>query len=96
LLLLVPPIPTHPTPSPFSLPRSRRPAARHSASRLYVKSLYRRYLNNALNWYIRRDLWRQKAIEIRAEFERNRCVERGDGVMRAGGEEYGKAEQGRR
>jgi NADH dehydrogenase (ubiquinone) 1 beta subcomplex subunit 9 len=40
--------------------------------RLYVKSLYKRYLTNALNWYIRRDLWRNKAIEIRAEFERNR------------------------
>ncbi len=49
-----------------------RVSARHN--RLYVKSLYRRYLNNSLNWYIRRDLWRQKAIEIRAEFERNRCV----------------------
>lgn len=49
------------------------------ANSLYVKSLYRRYLVNALNWYIRRDLWRQKAIEIRAEFERNRCVLRGMG-----------------
>lgn len=45
-----------------------------SAPRLYVKSLYKRYLVNALNWYIRRDLWRNKAIEIRAEFERNRWV----------------------
>lgn len=44
----------------------------NSTFRLYVKSLYRRYLNNELNWYIRRDLWRQRAIEIRAEFERNR------------------------
>jgi hypothetical protein len=43
-------------------------------NRLYVKSLYKRYLTNALNWYIRRDLWRNKAIEIRADFERNRCV----------------------
>jgi hypothetical protein len=42
--------------------------------RLYVKSLYKRYLVNALNWYIRRDLWRNKAIEIRADFERNRWV----------------------
>lgn len=42
--------------------------------RLYVKSLYKRYLTNALNWYIRRDLWRNKAIEIRADFERNRWV----------------------
>lgn len=44
----------------------------NNQNRLYVKSLYKRYLTNALNWYIRRDLWREKAIEIRAEFERNR------------------------
>lgn len=43
-----------------------------NAHRLHVKSLYRRMLNNSLNWTIRRDIWRQKAIEIRAEFERNR------------------------
>ncbi|BEI83992.1 hypothetical protein CcaverHIS002_0405960 [Cutaneotrichosporon cavernicola] len=53
---------------------SSGPQAFSNAHRLYVKSLYRRYLNNALNWYIRRDLWRQKAIEIRAEFERNRNI----------------------
>lgn len=45
-----------------------------SAHRLHVKSLYKRYLVDAQNWYIRRDLWRNKAIEIRAEFERNRFV----------------------
>ncbi|KAG9127394.1 hypothetical protein FRC07_014339 [Ceratobasidium sp. 392] len=45
-----------------------------SAHRLHVKSLYKRYLTDAQNWYIRRDLWRNKAIEIRAEFERNRNV----------------------
>nr|ODN95519.1 NADH dehydrogenase (ubiquinone) 1 beta subcomplex 9 [Cryptococcus depauperatus CBS 7855] len=50
---------------------SSPPTAFSNAHRLYVKSLYKRYLTNALNWYIRRDLWRQKAIEIRAEFERN-------------------------
>ncbi|RXK36359.1 NADH dehydrogenase (ubiquinone) 1 beta subcomplex 9 [Tremella mesenterica] len=44
------------------------------AHRLYVKSLYKRFLTNSLNWYIRRDLWRNKAIEIRAEFERNRNI----------------------
>jgi NADH dehydrogenase (ubiquinone) 1 beta subcomplex subunit 9 len=43
-----------------------------SAHRLYVKSLYKRYLNNALDWTVRRDLWRAKAVMIRAEFERNR------------------------
>ncbi|KAG8757375.1 hypothetical protein FRC11_004589, partial [Ceratobasidium sp. 423] len=37
-------------------------------------SLYKRYLVDAQNWCIRRDLWRNKAIEIRAEFERNRNV----------------------
>lgn len=40
----------------------------------YVKSLYRRMLNNELNWVIRRDLWRPRALAIRAEFERNRYV----------------------
>ncbi|ELU45568.1 hypothetical protein AG1IA_00446 [Rhizoctonia solani AG-1 IA] len=45
-----------------------------SAHRLHVKSLYKRYLIDALNWNIRRDLWRNRAIEIRAEFERNRFV----------------------
>jgi len=42
--------------------------------RIYVKSLYKRFLVNELNWCIRRDIWRQRAIEIRAEFERNRTV----------------------
>ena len=31
-------------------------------------------LTNELNWVVRRDVWREKAIEIRAEFERNRCA----------------------
>ncbi|KAE8542393.1 NADH dehydrogenase (ubiquinone) 1 beta subcomplex 9 [Cryptococcus deuterogattii 99/473] len=53
---------------------SAPPSAFSNAHRLYVKSLYKRYLVNSLNWYIRRDLWRQKAIEIRAEFERNRNI----------------------
>lgn len=47
-----------------------RLSVRHDRS--YVKSLYRRYLANELDWYIRRDAWRQRAMEIRAEFERNR------------------------
>ncbi|EIN10497.1 hypothetical protein PUNSTDRAFT_132586 [Punctularia strigosozonata HHB-11173 SS5] len=50
-------------PSPFS-----------SAHRHYVKSLYKRMLKNELDWVIRRDLWRGRAIQIRAEFERNRDV----------------------
>lgn len=45
-----------------------------AAHRLYVKSLYKRVLNNSLNWTIRRDLWRPRALEIRAEFERHRHV----------------------
>ncbi|KAF8312234.1 NDUFB9, NADH-ubiquinone oxidoreductase [Clavulina sp. PMI_390] len=45
-----------------------------TAHRLRVKSLYKRMLVNQLNWTIRRDVWRQQAIEIRAEFERNRNV----------------------
>ncbi|EED78369.1 hypothetical NADH-ubiquinone oxidoreductase complex I LYR_B22_NDUFB9 subunit, partial [Postia placenta Mad-698-R] len=50
-------------PSPFTV-----------AHRRYVQSLYRRYLNNELNWVARRDIWRGRAIAIRAEFERNRNV----------------------
>ncbi|GLB34083.1 putative complex 1 protein (LYR family) [Lyophyllum shimeji] len=45
-----------------------------SAHRIYVKSLYKRYLKNSLDWTIRRDLWRPQALLIRAEFEQNRDV----------------------
>ncbi|KAF9528028.1 NDUFB9, NADH-ubiquinone oxidoreductase [Crepidotus variabilis] len=45
-----------------------------SAHRLYVKSLYRRYLKNTLDWTIRRDVWRGQALQIRAEFDANRNV----------------------
>jgi len=45
-----------------------------SAHRLYVKSLYKRYLTNTLDWTINRDAWRWQAIQIRAEFEKNRNV----------------------
>ncbi|KAL0059875.1 hypothetical protein AAF712_013357 [Marasmius tenuissimus] len=45
-----------------------------SAHRLYVKSLYKRYLTNALDWTVNRDLWRKEALLIRAEFERNRNI----------------------
>lgn len=38
-----------------------------TAHRSYVKSLYKRYLKNELDWVIRRDIWRDRAIEIRAE-----------------------------
>lgn len=44
------------------------------AHKAYVKALYRRYLKNSLDWVIRRDVWRDRAIEIRAEFERHRNV----------------------
>jgi len=47
------------------------------AHRLYVKGLYKRYLKNSLDWTIRRDLWRPQALQIRAEFERNRYVPSG-------------------
>lgn len=50
-------------PTPFS-----------AAHKSYVQSLYRRYLKNSLDWCIRRDIWRDRAIEIRAEFERNRHI----------------------
>lgn len=44
------------------------------AHKAYVKSLYRRYLKNSLDWVVRRDIWRDRAIEIRVEFERHREV----------------------
>ncbi|SCZ88193.1 BZ3500_MvSof-1268-A1-R1_Chr2-1g04249 [Microbotryum saponariae] len=44
------------------------------AHRRYVAHLYRRALKGALDWYVRRDLWRERAIEIRVQFERNRNV----------------------
>ncbi|KAH9833694.1 uncharacterized protein C8Q71DRAFT_712299 [Rhodofomes roseus] len=50
-------------PSPFT-----------TAHRKYVQGLYRRYLNNELNWHVSRDVWRGRAIAVRAEFERNRNV----------------------
>ncbi|GJE84321.1 LYR motif-containing protein [Phanerochaete sordida] len=40
----------------------------------YVKSLYRRILKNELDWIVRRDIWRGKALVVRAEFDRNRDV----------------------
>ncbi|KAF8735432.1 hypothetical protein AX14_002023 [Amanita brunnescens Koide BX004] len=45
-----------------------------AAHRSYVKSLYKRYLNDSLDWTVGRDLWRPRALQIRAEFERNRDV----------------------
>ncbi|EKM59277.1 uncharacterized protein PHACADRAFT_25395 [Phanerochaete carnosa HHB-10118-sp] len=66
-----------PLPQPFT-----------AAHRSYVKSLYRRILNNELNWIVRRDLWRAKALAIRAEFDRNRDVQ----DPRALAEIFGKAE----
>lgn len=48
------------------------PAPFSAAHKSYVKSLYRRMLNNELNWVIRRDIWRGRALAIRAEFDRNR------------------------
>jgi hypothetical protein len=66
---------TQPT-SHYVHPISDKPAYEWDPEyRSYVKSLYRRYLNNSLNWVVRRDIWRQRAIEIRAEFERNRWVD---------------------
>lgn len=43
-----------------------------AAHRSHVKSLYRRMLKNELDWVVRRDIWRGRAMVIRAEFERNR------------------------
>lgn len=52
-----------------------------SAHRSYVKSLYKRTLKNELDWIVRRDVWRDRAIEVRAEvsgFERAQCALGGD------------------
>ena len=54
------------------LPMATTASTFSSAHRLYVKSLYKRYLTNALDWTIRRDIWRGQAMQIRAEFEKNR------------------------
>ena len=40
----------------------------------YIRGLYRRMLKNELDWCIRWDLWRPRALAIRAQFEQNRCV----------------------
>ncbi|CAH7672701.1 hypothetical protein BY996DRAFT_4577763 [Phakopsora pachyrhizi] len=44
------------------------------AHRICVQRLYRRALKQSLDWIVFRDIWRQKAIEIRVKFERNRDV----------------------
>ncbi|KIP12778.1 hypothetical protein PHLGIDRAFT_9838 [Phlebiopsis gigantea 11061_1 CR5-6] len=46
-----------------------------AAHKSYVKNLYRRILTNELNWTVRRDIWRGKALAIRAEFDRHRDVQ---------------------
>ncbi|KAH8554102.1 hypothetical protein BGW37DRAFT_517848 [Umbelopsis sp. PMI_123] len=53
---------------------SSAPVSFQTAHRLYVKSLYKRSLTLSLDWYIRRDLWRQKALDIRHQFELNKNV----------------------
>jgi NADH dehydrogenase (ubiquinone) 1 beta subcomplex subunit 9 len=53
---------------------SSAPVSFQTAHRLYVKSLYKRSLQLSLDWYIRRDLWRQKALDIRHQFELNKNV----------------------
>ncbi|KAK9462672.1 uncharacterized protein V1516DRAFT_670854 [Lipomyces oligophaga] len=48
-----------------------------SAQSIYapqVYSMYRRALRTSLSWTIRRDIWRQEALEIRAAFEKNKEV----------------------
>ncbi|KAI8076478.1 uncharacterized protein B0P05DRAFT_546023 [Gilbertella persicaria] len=45
-----------------------------AAHRLHVQSLYKRSLKLSLDWYIQRDLWRQKALQIRAQFDQNKHV----------------------
>lgn len=53
-----------------------------AAHRFYVKSLYKRMLKNDLDWVVQRDIWRWRALKIRAQFESNRyrrCVRRASG-----------------
>ena len=45
-----------------------------NAHRLHVQSLYKRSLKLSLDWTIQRDLWRQQALHIRAQFEANKHV----------------------
>ncbi|EJD48459.1 hypothetical protein AURDEDRAFT_162418 [Auricularia subglabra TFB-10046 SS5] len=45
-----------------------------AAHRSYVQSLYRRMLKNDLDWVVQRDIWRWRALKIRAQFESNRNV----------------------
>ncbi|KZT32667.1 hypothetical protein SISSUDRAFT_1055251 [Sistotremastrum suecicum HHB10207 ss-3] len=61
-----------------------------AAHRSYVKSLYKRFLVNELNWVVRRDIWRRRALEIRAEFERNRNIQdpRSLSIILSKAEEY--------
>lgn len=44
------------------------------AHKRYVASLYKRALKTSLDWYVFRDIWRPKALEIRARFEANKDV----------------------
>ena len=62
------------TSSPHHSDMSSAPASFQTAHRLYVKSLYKRSLKLSLDWYIRRDIWRQKALDIRQQFELNKHV----------------------
>ena len=49
-----------------------------TAHRLYVKSLYKRFLTNELDWVVNRHEWRARAMSVRAEFDRNRFVAVGE------------------
>ena len=44
----------------------------NDAHRFYIKSLYKRMLKNELDWAVRYDIFRPRALAIRAEFEANR------------------------
>lgn len=52
----------------------RLPSPFTDAHRSYVKSLYKRILKNEQDWLVRRDLWRNRAIEVRAEVSRGECA----------------------
>lgn len=50
------------------------PAAFSTTNRRQVASLYKSALKLSLDWVIRRDVWRQHALEIRSQFEARRDV----------------------
>ncbi|EDV33155.1 uncharacterized protein Dana_GF21668 [Drosophila ananassae] len=45
-----------------------------------VCSLYKRALRNLEAWYDRRNVYRYRAVQLRARFDENRCKDLGEGI----------------